>query len=225
VTDDQEVTWDFPIKPGMVKWQQFKSVKEMYQECQIPDKILKQLDTESLVNICLSFPSPPIFPLFNTPQQGFMEYYTNFNGIQELFRRKDAGQYLLKKYSMMSLLEFDPSWPLHEQGRFISNYKFIEAILSQSQIVASLDTNGRKMLLREAISKMDEKISKSDLFSGFSIEINLWVIGKLLQSEEKLSSEDYNKEQIQTALETGMFVDIDVDMLFQQAKKYAHENE
>ena len=221
--DNTEI-WDYPVKPGMEEWHQFKSMDEMYEACQIPDNVLKKLDTESLVDICLSFPVPPVFPLFNSPQQAFMQYYTNFNGIQELFKRKDAGQYLLNKYAKMSLSEFNPTWELHEQGRFTSHYKFIEAILSQSQVIASLDIDGRKALLKESMIKMDEKLSKNDLFSGFSLEINLWVIGKLLYSENKSSLQKFERENLQTAMNTGMFVDIDTDMLYKQAKKYLYEN-
>ena len=105
---EKKLQWDYPVKPGMESWKQFKSMDEMYQACQIPDNVLKQLDTESLVDICLNFPAPPLFPLYNTPQQGFMEYYTNFNGIRELFQRKEAGQYLLKRYALMSFTDFNP---------------------------------------------------------------------------------------------------------------------
>jgi len=221
----EKPVWDYPVKPGTEEWNQFESVDEMYQACQIPDNVLKQLDTESLVDICLGFPAPPLFPLFNTPQQAFLMYYYNFNGIQELFNRKDAGRYLLKKYVMMSLSDFNPLWELHEQGRFISRYKFIEAIMSQSQVISSLDAKGRKELLKEAIHKLDEKISKDDLFGGYSIEINLWVMGKILYNENRSLLQEFDQKNLQTAMESGMFVDIDVDILYQLSKKYAYENE
>ncbi|MCL2651618.1 MAG: hypothetical protein FWD60_11430 [Candidatus Azobacteroides sp.] len=224
IAQEKTLLWDYPVKPGMEKWSQFKSMDEMYQSCQIPDAILKRLDTESLVDICLNFPAPPVFPLFNTPQEGFMTYYNNFNGIRELFNRKDAGQYLLKKYSMMSLSDFNPLWPLYRQGQFISHYKFVEAILSQSPIIESLDANGRKALLNEAIRKLDEKKSKSDLFGGSSFEINAWIIGKVLYSENKLVLQGYSQECIQTSIESGLLLDIDVNTLYQEAKSYSYEN-
>ena len=220
----QKATWDYPVKPGMEKWQQFKSMEEMYQACQIPDNILKQVDTESLVDICLKFPALPLFPLFNTPQQAFMEYYSNFIGIRELFERKDAGQYLLEKYALMSLSEFDPLWPLHQQGQFVSQYRFVESILSQPQIIASLDANGHNALLKESIRKMDEKLIKNDLFGGYSLSINMWVIGNLLYSENRSLLQEHNQEAIQTALKSGFFDNIDVDMLYKQAKNYLYEN-
>jgi len=221
---EKKLSWDYPVKPGMEKWSQFKSMDEMYQSCQIPDAILKRLDTESLVDISLSFPAPPVFPLFNTPQEAFMIYYDNFNGIRELFNRKDAGQYLLKKYSMMSLSDFNPLWPMYRQGQFISHYKFVEAILSQSQIIESLDTNGRKALLNEAIRKLDEKKSMNDLFGGSSLEINTWIIGRVLYSENKLVLQGFSQESIQTSIESGLLLDIDVNTLYQEAKSYSYEN-
>jgi hypothetical protein len=72
---------------------------------------------------------------------------------------------------------------------------------------------------------MDEKISRSNLFNGFCLQINMWVIGRLMYNEDKSLLQEHNQQQIQSALNTGLFVDIDADMLFQQAKKYAYENE
>ena len=222
---EKKVIWDYPLKPGMKEWQQFKSNEDMFQACQIPDSILKQLDTESLVDVCLNYPAPPIFLLYNNSQQAFMGFYSNFNGIQELFKKEDAGKYLLKKYAMMSFSEFDTFWQSHQQGRFVRQYNFVEAILSQPQVAASLDAQGRKALLQEAIRKIDEKLPNTNLFGYHSIEINLWVIGRLLYSENKLSSHDYNLQNIQIALDLGKFTNIDVDMLYEQAKEYAYEKE
>jgi hypothetical protein len=221
---EKKLTWDYPVKPGMEEWSQFKSINEMYEACQVPDNILKQIDTESLVDLCLSFPAPPVFPLFNTPQEAFLVYFSNFNGIRELFDRKDAGQYLLKKYTTMSLSDFNPSWPLYKQGQYISHYKFVEAILSQPQVIASMDVGERKDLLREAILKLDEKKSKNDIFGDNSLEINLWIIGKILYSDAKSFFQRYNQQSIQTAIESGLILEMDIDALYQQANKYVNES-
>jgi len=220
----EKVTWDYPVKPGSEEWKQFKSIDDMYQACQIPDDVLKQLNTEDLVDICLNFPAPPQFLFFNTPQEAFMSFYSNFNGIHDLLNREDAGHYLIKKYSEMLLSDFNLLWPLYKQGQFISHYKFVEAILAQTQVIKSLNSEERKALLKEVIRKMDEKLTKSDLFSGNNIEINLWVMAKLLSYEDKLSIQNRSHEDIQTYLNSGLFVDVDINSIYQQAKKYAYEN-
>ena len=221
----EKIEWDYPIKPGMEQWMKFKSLEEMYQACQIPDNVLKQIETASLVDICLNFPSPPLFPLFNYPQLAFMSYLYNFNGIRELIERKDAGHYLLKKYVLMSLTDFNLLWPLHQQGEFVSQYKFIEAIITQPQIISSLDAKDRMALLKETLKKMDEKLEKDDLFGGYSLEINLWAIVTLLYCENKSLLQEHDQEKLQAAMDTGMFIDIDTDKIYQQTKKYADENE
>ena len=78
--------------------------------------------------------------------------------------------------------------------------------------------------MKESIRKIDEKIIKDDLFSAFSLEINLWVIGKILYNMDKSIFLGNDRQSLQTTLETGMFVDIDVNMLYQQAKKYVYGN-
>jgi hypothetical protein len=225
MAQEKKVTWDYPVKPGIKEWSQFESMEEMYKSCQIPETILKEIDTECLADLCLKFPATPVFPLFNTPQDAFLSYYSNFNGIRELFNRKDAGHYLLKKYAALSLSGFNSLWPLYRQGQFISHYKFVEAILAQTPIIQSLNTKERKLLLKEAILKLDEKKSKTNLFSGNNLGINLWVIGKVLDFENKLFFQIEDQQNIQTFLETGFYADIDINSLYQQAKKYTYENE
>ena len=83
----------------------------------------------------------------------------------------------------------------------------------------------RKSLLKEAIRKMDEKILMSDLFGGYSLEINVWVIGKILYSENKLLLPKKNQQSVRAAMESGFLVNMDTDALYRQAKKYAYENE
>lgn len=222
---DKKTVWDYPVKPGMKEWSQFESLDGMYKSCQIPELVLEQLDTESLVDICLNFPAPPLFPLFNTPQEGFLSHYSSFNGIRELLNRKEAGHYLLKKYAAMTLSDFNPLWPLHKQGQFISHYKFVETILSQPQILQSLETKERKLLLKEALLKFDEKLSKSDLFGGYSLDINLWLTGQILHAENRLSIQNKSQQEIQEFLNSGLFVDMHVNLIYQQAKKYADEND
>jgi hypothetical protein len=220
----EKIVWDYPVKPGMEEWKQFKSTDDMYQACQIPNVILGQLNTEELVDVCLNFPAPPQFLFYNTPQEGFISYYSNFNGIRELFNHRDAGHFLLKKYTEMSLSDFNPLWPLHIQGQYISHYKFVETVLAQTQVIQTLSPVEMRLLLKETIRKMDEKLSKSDLFSSNNIEINSWIMAKLLAHENKLSIQNREKDDVQMFLDSGLLVNVDITSIYKQAKKYSYEN-
>jgi len=216
--------WDYPVKPGTEEWKKFNSIDDMYLSCQIPDSILYRLSTKDLVDICLNFPALPQFPFFNTPQECFMSYYNNFNGIRELFNRKNAGQYLLKKYTQVSSADYNPQWPLYKQGKFISYYKFVESVLAQTQIIQLMSPEERKLLMKEAVHKMEEKLTNSSLFSDYNVEINLWAMAKLLSSDNKLFVSSKEAKDMQSFLDSGLPVNIDIKTIYEQAKKYAYED-
>ena len=220
---ERKKTWDYPVKPGMEEWQHFKSIDEMYKACQIPENILKTLDTESLAQICMDYPAPLVLIIYNSPQAGFSSFHSNFNGIRELFRRKDIGKYLLKKYTNMSFADFNPLWPIEKQGDFSFKYQFVETIIAQPQVIQSLDATDRKLLLKEVIKKFDMKNSRTDLFGGNSLVINAWIMARILHSENKFSTKYTNKSEIEMSLESGQLVDYDIQCIFQQAKKYTNE--
>lgn len=52
----QEVTWDFPVKPGTAEWKSLKDRYEQMKACQIPDDVLPSLSTEQMIELCLSYP-------------------------------------------------------------------------------------------------------------------------------------------------------------------------
>jgi carbonic anhydrase len=47
MAQEKKTAWDYPVKPGMKEWSQFESLDKMYESCQIPASVLKQLDTHA----------------------------------------------------------------------------------------------------------------------------------------------------------------------------------
>ena len=116
--------WDYPVKPGMEEWKQFQTTEEMINAIQIPDNILFCLSTEKLTDLCLH--SPLIFNAwaFNDLNQGLDQTFSELNGLRELFARKDAAKYLLKRYrANISSLSFlvDEDFEIEEDA-FIWRY-------------------------------------------------------------------------------------------------------
>jgi hypothetical protein len=217
-----KVTWDYPVKPGMEEWKKFKSMDEMYLACQVPEDILKKLDTESLVKICFDFPAYMAMFFHNSPQAGFNDFYSNFNGVRELFNRKDVGFFMLNKYKAMSFADFNPLWKPEDQGRFVYKYQFFETLLAQPQIIQTLDSNGRKDLLKEAEKKFDMKLSRKDLFGGATFSVNAWIMAKTLDFENKLFSKFTKREDIELSLKSGQLADYDLMSIYQQSKNYSN---
>jgi hypothetical protein len=191
----KNISWDYPVKPGSAKWQQFKSIDEMHEACQIPEDILKKLSTESLVQICADYPAYFDLFIYNTPQAGFESYYSHFNGIRELLSRKDVGHFMLKKYASMSL----------------------------TKDFQSLNSEDRKLLLKEAIKKFDEKQTRGDLFGGSTLAVNAWILGRILYEEGKLLTEFSKKSDVELYLNSGQMMDYNFETIYQQAKSFINE--
>ena len=215
--------WDYPVKPGMEQWRQFKSTDEMFTACQVPENILKVLDTESLVQTVYDFPAFTWFGFFNSPQAGFNSFHSHFNGVRELLERNDVGQCLLKKYQSLSVEDFDPEWSPAEQGSFSFKYQYFEILLAQPQAVKSLEAEGRKMLLMEAVKKFDMKLSMNEVFGGIAVATNAWLMARILHYDNQLTSDFYKPEEIEESLQSGRLVNYDVMSIYEQAKSYANE--
>jgi hypothetical protein len=91
--------WDYPIKPGMPEWAKLSSGEAMHAACQIPENILYGLSTECLTEVCGSYPLLFDLIAFNCWSQGFDAHFDRFNGIRELYDRKNALTELLKNYN------------------------------------------------------------------------------------------------------------------------------
>jgi hypothetical protein len=221
-----KVIWDYPVKPGSEEWKHFDSVDAMYEACQIPDQILKKLDTQSLLEICYNYPAFMSLFVYNSPQDGFDAFYSNFNGIRELVNRKDVGVNMLKKYQSISCNDFNPLWRSEIKGGFSFKIKYFETILAQDKVLLTLDVTNQKLLMNEALLKFEEKISNNDLFGGSSITVNAWILAKILSIENKLSIQGGSltiKPEINTSLNTGLLSASDVQSVYQQVKIISHE--
>jgi hypothetical protein len=225
VAQEKKVTWDYPVKPGMEQWERFESMDAMFQACQIPDDILKKLDTESLVRICYDFPGFMGLIFYNSPQAGFEVFYARLNGLRELMSREDVGRCMLKKYSSMSSADFNPLWKLEEKGRYAFKYQYFETLLAQPQVVRSLSTEDRKLLLRESVRKFDEKLALPDVFGGNTFSVNAWIMANNLKHERKLMIKSVDQSAVDESLKSGSLslYGYDSEDIYIQTKKYINE--
>ena len=150
----EKTTWDYPVKPGMEKWRQFKSMDD--------------------------------------------------------------------KYKSMSFADYNPLWKIEDQGRFVYKYQFFETLLAQPEVFKTLDSNGRKELLKEAIKKFDMKLLKEDLFGGATFAVNAWIMARGLYFEENLATKFTTREDIELSLKSGQLIDYDLMSIYEQSKTYTN---
>lgn len=173
--------WDYPIKPGTEKWKTLKTNQEMFDTCQIPSEIIRILSTEELVQLCLNYPLLGDMLFSNTSyQDGFNEKSSNFNGFQELFKRKDAGAELLRYYETFDLDSFEIN-----KGKTIKNPFFdicIDIVVAQPKFVETLDNNQKIRLLKEASKKL--KIKQKNANSLFRQKTTAVIMSRLLLNND-----------------------------------------
>ena len=181
----QNIPYEFPFKPGTEEWKQFKSGNEMVQACKIPDSILISLSTEALAKTCLSYPLLNEVFYANNLQTGIKGVIKNFNGLSELLKRKHAGQEIFKNKDK-NVKDLKENINEVQKGLFTFEFTYLELLLSQPQMLNNLSRNERIELAKEAVRKYDNKKEKKDIFGEFGLTTTVFLIGKILNAENKL---------------------------------------
>lgn len=84
-------------------WKTFMSFEEMMNATQIPEDILKELPTDTLVALCMNHPMAGNYLCYNNHIKGALSVMNRFNGFQELKRRSDAGEKLIDFYEILNV--------------------------------------------------------------------------------------------------------------------------
>lgn len=175
--------FEFKIKPGTEEWKKLQTYDEMINVCQIPDSLLKKISTKELINICLDYPLLYSITYFNTPQNGFDNFKSNFNGVRELLKRPDLPKLLISSYILISPSNYKKEWNLFEKGTYSFKISAIELILAQSEVVDILNNLEKKNLINLLLTKDIEK-SKNDIFFNRSYITISFAISRLIYSDK-----------------------------------------
>lgn len=156
----------YSIKPGDGKWEKMSSVEERILSLQIPETILSGITTERLLDICLDYPYLSDVFFYDDFQKGLSALRVNFNGFNELLKRKDLGKFVLAKDKNISL-EFDKLKDKDEieKGKFSFQCFVLELILAQDDVFASLSDLEEDELLDVTNKNIELKIKQTDTFS------------------------------------------------------------
>jgi hypothetical protein len=175
VVTEKRVTWDYPVKPGTEEWKQLEGYKAKVDVCQIPERLLTSLSTEELTDICLKYPLLGDIYSFNTLDESMEHLYRNFNGIRELFGRKDAPGELLKRYNLKQkdFPLLDGPLTLLEKGDIIFSASALEILLCHA-VRHSGDKAVSREILQGLVNGYEEKIKYADYFRGPGFRSNFY---------------------------------------------------
>lgn len=157
IAQEKSLTWDYPVKPGMGEWNKFESRPEMAEACNIPEAVIKDISTSSLLELCLNYPLIHDIMSFNFPQMGFAHVSSSFNGFSELFKRQDVGTVLIDKYLLFNAEQVQEISSGIERGLHIASLAIIELILSQEEVISKLTEDEKEMLINELVRNSHQK--------------------------------------------------------------------
>lgn len=171
----------FPVRPGMSEWARFQTGAEMAEACQIPEQILKNMSTLGLVETCLNYPLLDEITDADTAQKGLEGVTMTFNGLQELFKRPDAGMTLLERYATMDPETKYQGWSSHQEREYPSfEFLYLEVMLAQDAVLENMSRETKILLLQESLRVFRAK-QQSEHYAEHTLTPPVWLMSKILE--------------------------------------------
>ncbi|MDR2879382.1 MAG: hypothetical protein LBV03_05675, partial [Fusobacteriales bacterium] len=142
------MVFNYVIRPGTEKWEELNSKEEKFKVCQIPEDVLENITTEDLLNSVLNYPLLYDVFAYNDLHQGIEYLEKNFNGLNELFKRKELTRMLIDFYSKEKIVE-------DEEKKF--KIIFLEILITYPKIYKELSKAEKIELENISILKKRDK--------------------------------------------------------------------
>jgi hypothetical protein len=181
-----QISWDFPIKPGSTEWKNAVSYKERLDLYNIPAKTLDIISTKELIKACLNYPEFRLIFTRNDLQLGYNHISEIFNGFKELESRSDAGKELLSVYKSYNPGGFDKNSTDLQIGHHIVEFTYIELLIAQPDIIKSLSISESNELRIECINKFKGKKDLIESYGVIGLETTALILAR---NHEKYLSE------------------------------------
>lgn len=215
--------YDFPLKPGTKEWKEFKgNVIEQRKACEIPQQILNNMTTRSLVVSVLNYPY--INDLYGYPsyEHGLGVVIRTFNGLKELLTRADAGIELIKVYELLDenklkRLKFK-EWRL----------KNIELLLLREEIYSNLDFAMKLELIKVLLDKqiirkkmnLNSYTFTAKLLANIMQDANYAPYNKLIEEYDKTKENKIDRIESNNTKYSELAIDI-----IELSRKFFYEGE
>jgi len=192
-------SYKYSITPDSKNWAKYKSY-ELVQLTNIPENIVKNMDTATLVSAVMDYPFLGDIYAFDSTEIGIQVISERFSGLKELLSRSDAGDGLYKEY--MSMKQEVTALKDVKSVNFetIMKNRVIGTLLSQPAIFKQLDKAQVDSII-ETSNSIFEKIDVAPIYApqylttyvytpnGSSVQV--LIRGEELTSAEKAAADSY----------------------------------
>ena len=209
--------YDYKINPNNKNWNELKTETERLNALQIPQIILEKISTDDLIISCLNYPAFGHYLAYNYQQTGFDYVYNNFNGLQELFNRKDAGKKLLNLYKSFAI---EGNNSLGIDTAYLSiRFNFLELIISQETIIKQLSFKEKQELVEVAQNKYYSKINNETFNSIYGIIPTLLIITRTINEVNQDLLKNYSS--VVVFMQTSQLSDKnDISIIINSSSKF-----
>lgn len=159
--------FEYSLQPGMEEWGQLNHGERVLAS-QIPEEVLKQMPTAELVSAVLSYPCFLDMIFYNTYQEGFEVVRDNFNGLQELLKREDSGEYLVEAYKNIDLYQIFSIGDEDEKFDESLELLYLETILAQPEVIETLSEEGLSELEILVDNNYEKQLSNEEESASLS---------------------------------------------------------
>lgn len=143
------------ILPALV-YPQKKTKKDIIIASQIPEKQIKTISTDELVEKCLNYPYiADVMFAQNIPLM-FKYIRQEFNGFKELFERQDAAQVILNRFLNFDFNKINDYQEDYEKGLYVFKFCYLNLLLAQDEIINRMGDN------YNIINQINKKYSETD---------------------------------------------------------------
>lgn len=205
----QAQVYDYPVKPGSEEWGKLKTEVDRFAVLQIPENLLKTMNTHDLVVTCLNYPGMVLFGVYNDIQKGMEHLIKNFNGLQELMQRTDAPAELLSVYKQMNSSKLKLLSRSIEQSSWSIRRIYFELLLTQDCVIDKMSDAERSLLMEEARNRLYHKIDNSEEYSVMDYQPSLMIVEKNLKKTVGKSSVKSNDPLDQLVAESLMSLNLE----------------
>ncbi len=211
----EKAEWDYPVKPGTKEWASFETNEQMLNACQIPLDILNTMSTKELVTACLNYPLFNNYVAFDDEREGVKVTIQNFNGLQELSRRKDGFIELIKAYTNYPILSQVQKDINSKDYHAPYKLSFLELVLSDPTFLSQINNDELEKLRKIAVNKYADKLQNPDVYSLFCIKKSMLLTAVIMNKQNKTEKKDVINTFIKTYnnLESNTLTEMSKTML------------
>lgn len=156
-------SYKYSITPDSQDWAKHKSY-ELVQLTDIPENIVKDMDTPTLVSTVMDYPFLGDIYAFDNAGIGIQVISERFSGLRELLRRSDAGDGLYKEYVTMKQEVTGIKNAKSLNFETIMKHRIIGTLLSQPVIFNQLDKVQVDSII-ETSSAISKKINIEPIYN------------------------------------------------------------